>query len=66
MADLPAHEGKDVAVLGRYSFRRDGRWIGEESCEPAGTVPPMLWLTEDSTTAPKPPGRLRAGCAVAE
>ena len=33
LADLPAHEGKDVAVLGRFSFRRDGRWIGEQSCE---------------------------------
>src|ERR1035438_6093401 len=44
LADLPAHEGKDVAVLGRFSFRRDGRWIGEQSCEPATTVPPLLWL----------------------
>uniref|UniRef100_Q01NM9 SPOR domain-containing protein n=1 Tax=Solibacter usitatus (strain Ellin6076) TaxID=234267 RepID=Q01NM9_SOLUE len=55
-ADLAAHEGKDVAVLGRYSFRRDGRWIGEEACEPAAKTPPSLWLSEDSTTAPKPPG----------
>jgi hypothetical protein len=56
MADLAAHEGKDVAVLGRYSFRRDGRWIGEDTCEPAAKIPPMLWLTEDSESAPKPPG----------
>jgi hypothetical protein len=55
-ADLAAHEGKDVAVLGRYSFRRDGRWIGEESCESAAKAPPILWLTEDSASAPKPPG----------
>ncbi len=55
-ADLAAHEGKDVAVLGRYSFRRDGRWISEESCEPAAKTLPTLWLTEDSTAAPKPPG----------
>jgi hypothetical protein len=55
-ADLAAHEGKEVAVLGRYSFRRDGRWIGEDACDPAAKVPPMLWLTEDSATAPKPPG----------
>jgi hypothetical protein len=44
-----------VAVLGRYSFRHEGRWIGEQSCDPAVTVPPMLWLTEDSTDGPKPP-----------
>ena len=56
IADLAAHEGKDLAVLGRYSFRRDGRWIGEDTCDPAGKVPPMLWLTEDSDSAPKPPG----------
>src|SRR5947199_5742815 len=56
IADLAAHEGKDMAVLGRYSFRHDGRWIGENSCDPAGPVAPMLWLTEDSAAAPKPPG----------
>ena len=56
VADLPAHEGKEVAVLGRYSFRRDGRWIGEDNCDPARSVAPMLWLTEDSAAAPKPPG----------
>jgi hypothetical protein len=55
-ADLAAHEGKEVAVLGRYSYRRDGRWIGEDACEPAAKLPPVLWLTEDSTSAPKPPG----------
>ena len=52
LADLPAHEGKTLAVLGRYSFRRDGSWMGEESC---GTGHGMLWLNED-TSAPKPPG----------
>jgi hypothetical protein len=56
VTDLAAHEGKEMAVLGRYSFRRDGRWMGEDSCDPAGTVSPTLWLTEDSNTAPKPPG----------
>ena len=56
-ADLAAHEGKDVAVLGRYSFRRDGRWIGEDTCGASHSIAPMLWLTEDSTGAPKPPGQ---------
>jgi hypothetical protein len=55
-ADLAAHDGKEAAVLGRYSFRRDGSWIGEDSCDPAGKLPPKLWLTEDSASAPKPPG----------
>jgi hypothetical protein len=51
LTDLPAHEGKNYAVLGRYSFRKDGRWIGEESCGGPG----ILWLNEDSQ-APRPPG----------
>jgi hypothetical protein len=50
-----AYEGKDVAVLGRYSFRKDGRWIGEQTCAPSSTNPPLLWLAEDSTDGPKPP-----------
>jgi hypothetical protein len=59
LSDLPAHEGKEVAVLGRYSFRRDGRWIGEESCGGSSNGsggPAMLWLTENSDAGPKPPG----------
>ena len=58
LADLPAHEGKDLAVLGRFSFRHDGRWIGEQSCEPATTAPPLLWLIEDPYDGPKPPADL--------
>ena len=64
LADLPAHEGKDVAVLGRYSFRRDGRWISEQSCDPVTTVSPMLWLTEDSAAGPKPPASFEFDVAV--
>ena len=61
---LPAHEGKVVAVLGRFSFRRDGRWIGEQSCEAATAVPPLLWLIEDEFTGPKPAGNLEFDVAV--
>jgi len=64
LTDLPAHEGKEVAVLGRFSFRRDGRWIGEETCDPPATAPPVLWLTEDSATAPKPPANFEFDAAV--
>src|SRR4051812_41366502 len=55
LKELPAHEGKEVAVLGRYSFRQSGRWIAEQACDPASLAPPLLWLIEDSTGAPKPP-----------
>jgi hypothetical protein len=58
--DLASNEGKTVAVLGRYSFRENGRWMGEQACDtgsagPEGT-PPLLWLMEDSNDGPKPPG----------
>ena len=64
LSDLAAHEGKEVAVLGRYSFRHDGRWIGEQSCEPATTAPPVLWLTEDEFDGPKPPANFEFDAAV--
>jgi hypothetical protein len=54
--DLPALEGKNVAVIGRYSFRENGRWVAEPSCAPPVTVPPQLWLVEDLKGGPKPPG----------
>ncbi|MBZ5621099.1 MAG: hypothetical protein LAQ69_20590 [Acidobacteriia bacterium] len=56
LRDLPAQEGKSVAVIGRYSFRGNGRWVGEQTCDPPVTVPPQLWLLEDSKDGPKPPG----------
>ena len=55
LRDLPAQAGKNVAVLGRYSFReKGGSWVSEDSCEPAGTAqpqgaPPELWMTVDHT-----------------
>jgi hypothetical protein len=57
LTDLAAHAGRDYAVLGRYSYRRDGRWIGEDGCGSSKDAPPpMLWLSEDSSGAPRPPG----------
>jgi len=58
--DLASNEGKTVAVLGRYSFRENGRWMGEQVCDAGspgpGGAPPLLWLVEDSSEGPKPPG----------
>ncbi len=54
LRDLPAHEGKTVAVLGRYSFRETGRWISEQACDPPVQGPPELWLVEEKE-APKLP-----------
>ena len=64
LGDLAAHDGKEVAVLGRYSFRKDGRWIAEQACGPSATAPPILWLTEDSASAPRPPGNFELDAAT--
>ncbi|MDE3167389.1 MAG: hypothetical protein KGN36_16420, partial [Acidobacteriota bacterium] len=52
---LPSYEGKQLAVLGRYSFRKDGRWVSEEACGAGAAAPPLLWLVEDTGSGPKPP-----------
>ena len=53
--DLGQHDGNPVAALGRYSYRQDGRWLGEQSCPGDQATPPVLWLTEDTKDGPKPP-----------
>jgi hypothetical protein len=63
LADPSAHDGKDVAVIGRYSFRKDGRWMGEESCG-SSVATPVLWLTEDSAAGPKPPADFELDASV--
>jgi hypothetical protein len=60
LRDLPADDGKSMAVLGRFSFRRDGRTLNEVSCGPKPAegepAPPnAIRLTDDSKSAPKPP-----------
>jgi hypothetical protein len=52
--DLPALDGKIVAAVGRYSFRSDGRWLGEQTCEMSGPAP-SLWMVEDLKEGPRPP-----------
>lgn len=47
LRDLPAHTGKAIAVLGRYSFRENGRWLGEQTCEA-----PAAAVSTASTAAP--------------
>lgn len=54
LRDLPDHDGKEVAVLGRYSFRSSGVWMGEQACQPAMDGTPKLDLVEQSS-APRPP-----------
>jgi hypothetical protein len=53
--DLGMYQEKSVAVLGRYSFRQQGRWLAEQSCEDQQSSDPKLWLVEDSKDGPRPP-----------
>jgi hypothetical protein len=55
LRDLSSRQGKDVAVIGRYSFREDGSWVSEQVCDPANQRPPQFWLVEDSNGGPKLP-----------
>jgi len=62
LRDLTAVDGKTVVVLGRYSFRQNGRWVGEQACEAAAA--PQLWLMEDAKGGPKPPEDFELDAAV--
>lgn len=53
--DLSMYQDKPVAVLGRYSFRQNGRWLAEQACEEQPGADPKLWLVEDTKDGPRPP-----------
>jgi hypothetical protein len=60
LANLSQYSGRTVAVVGRYSFRESGRYLGEDACESGaapGTFawPRVLKLSLDPKDAPKLP-----------
>lgn len=55
VGDLTKFEANPVAALGRYSFREDGRWLGEQACGESAD-PVLLRLNEDGKDGPKAPG----------
>jgi hypothetical protein len=55
LRDLGGMDAKNVAVVGRYSFRAGGRWLSEQVCDAPAAVPPELWLVEDTREAPRLP-----------
>ncbi len=63
LQDLAAYDGKTVAVVGRFSFRQTGRWLGEQKCEHKLVTgdqewPNAFWVVYNPATAPKPPAVL--------
>jgi hypothetical protein len=53
-AIAPEFQGKVVALVGRYSFRKTGRWLDQEGCGETDRRA-VVWLTADAKSAPMPP-----------
>ncbi|HWB97082.1 MAG TPA: hypothetical protein VG672_10280 [Bryobacteraceae bacterium] len=55
--DLSNYTGKTIVVVGRFSFRKTGRWLSEEACEQKSSKPaaepPLLLLAFEPKSAPK-------------
>jgi len=69
LQDLPAWDGKVVAVVGRFSYRQAGRWLGEQKCAQKFVTgdrewPNAFWVAYDPATAPKPPEVLAVDAAL--
>jgi hypothetical protein len=45
-------DGKVVLAVGRFSFRKEGSFLSQESCS---GKPAVLWLADDSKSAPRVP-----------
>ena len=63
LQNLSAYDGKVVAIVGRFSFRQNGRWLGEQNCGRKLVIgeqewPSALWVAYDPASAPKPPAVL--------
>jgi hypothetical protein len=69
LQDLSAYDGKVVALVGRFSFRQSGRWLGEQKCAHKLLIadrewPNALWLDYNPASAPKAPAVLAVDSAL--
>ena len=69
LQDLSAYDGKVVAVVGRFSFRQTGRWLGEQKCGHKLVTgdrewPNAFWVAYDPSAAPKPSAVLAVDAAI--
>ncbi len=64
LRNLASWENKSAAIIGRYSFRPTGRWVGEQVCDAGAADPPQLWIVEDDANGPRPPERFEFDAAI--
>ena len=69
LQDLAEYDGKVVAVVGRFSYRQAGRWLGEQKCEHKFTAgdqewPNSFWVVFDPAAAAAPPAVLAVDAAL--
>jgi hypothetical protein len=64
LQDLASHEGKTAAVLGRYSFRETGLWVGEQTCDAGGGSSVQITLVENLKDGPAPPADFELDAAA--
>jgi hypothetical protein len=69
LQDLSAYDGKVVAVVGRFSYRQAGRWLGEQTCPQKFVAgdrewPNAFWVAYDPDEAPKRPEVLAVDAAL--
>jgi hypothetical protein len=64
LRDLASWNNKSAAIVGRYSFRPNGRWVSEQVCDPGAPEPPQLWIVEDGVDGPRPPDRFELDTAI--
>jgi hypothetical protein len=69
LQDLSAYDGKVVAVVGRFSSRQVGRWLGQQQCAHKLMIggqewPHAFWVAYDPADAPKPPAVLTVDAAL--
>ena len=72
LKDPKLYDGRVVALLGRYSYRTEGRWIGEDACRApennsSTSTPEIIWLSYAPDSAPRMvSGYTVDGAAVAQ
>jgi len=59
LENLKQYEGHAVAVLGRFSYRAEGRWVSEDECTPRASADDhqsesyVIWLSYEPQSAPR-------------